>query len=67
MLFDKNIHQQLCNNKHYHFDNQNGNGEFWVLQNHHHCEALHSFECPTRLVIVVLLQLLNAHIQPQNN
>jgi hypothetical protein len=28
MLFDKNIHRQLCNNKHYHFDSHNCNGEF---------------------------------------
>ncbi len=40
---------------------------FWVLQNHHHCEGLHPFECPARLVIALLLQLLNAHRQPQNN
>jgi len=27
---------------------------FWVLQNHHHHEGLHPFECPARLVIILL-------------
>jgi hypothetical protein len=42
MLFEKNIHQQPCDNKHYHLENHNHHGEF-ALQDCHLCEALQGF------------------------